>query len=669
MGDRTPVPVDHDPFAGGERKPVAVDHDPFASASPGAKPEDRGWLGGMAHRYTDEVHNALERVRQDYQGEFGPRSAAEKAEGKRPASSKPSAKELVREQSADAFPGDLGGVLTAALGTGPIRALTNTNSPDASALLTIGGLAAPIPGPKGERATVKPVTPKPPSARKAALRQNVEDLEAIGVKPSLAVASPSKATRGATQALASNIFLGPFVRQAIDRTSKGFRSALDQAIGSRPAPSAAVAGEGVKSGLQRYAQTSPTVRQALRGMTTPTRDATTSAARSIPSRKLGLGNKAENLYSRAEGMVGSSAKPIDLPHTRAAIGDVFQEFHDPNLQELFQHSELKRIDDALKASNGRLSWNDAIGLRTKIRETLQADPALRHKVSEAQINGVYSALTQDLQEGAGKLGGPKARKAFEQANQFYRTGMDRVNNVLSQYYGPKASGETVFHDLMRSAQEGGSGDLRKLNAVKRSLNPDEWHDFSSSVIDQMGRALPGQRTPETDFSFSTFLTNFNKLDTRGARSEAAADSGLKTLFSGAGRDSQLPLLRKLAKVAEEMRELEKFRNASQSGALMGNIATGSFLTDAIFSHHPAAAVGSFLIGNAAAKALESPTFVRWLAGVPTRAATPSVLKGELSKLKALSVKDPELREAYRTISVGLGSMISQQGAADQQPAQ
>ena len=491
----------------------------------------------------------------------------------------------------------------------------------------------------------------PQAATKAngALADNVRALQALKIQPSLAVASTKRGTRAATQALGQNVFLGPLVRKAINRTSTGFRSALDEAVGPH-APSASSAGESVKSGLERFSNTTPVVRQAIATMSPKTRMLASSAARAVPSRTIGFGTKAENLYGRAEDMIGPSGQPIPLHNTQAALNDVMHSFDNPALRGLFENSKLRAISDALQKDNGRMTWNDATQLRTKIRETLKADPALRHTVSDAQVNDIYSALTKDLQEGAGKLGGSKAKRSYEQANQFYRTGMDRINNTLSKYYKPDASGESVFYSLMQSAQEGGRSDLKRLNQVRHSLSPEEWHEVQSGVIDQMGRSLPGQRTPETDFSFSTFLTNFNKMDTRGAREESGSDSGLKALFGG--RENTVPQLRRMAKVAGEMRELDKLKNNSMSGAMAGNLLTGGlFLTQA--PSHPLAAIGSLLVGNVASKALESPTFVRWLSGVPEGDVGGSSLYDSMNELAKLARKDHELSDIYHQLRAGL----------------
>ena len=459
------------------------------------------------------------------------------------------------------------------------------------------------------------------AAARPELHENVKALEKLNIDPSLAVASTSRATRGATNALGQNIFMGPMVRKAVSRTATGFKTALDQAVEKNGGSvSDAAAGEKIKGGVERFSKTSPAVKQAIASMSPTTRIAAGDAARSITARTMGFGNKAENLYAKAGAMIGNETQPIAASNFHAAVNDVMNEFHDPNLADQFQHSEVKKMADALDSSGGKLTWGDAARLRTKIRETMKADPALRGKVSDTQIDAIYNGLTKDLQTGAGQLGGPKAEKAWKEANGFYRAGMDRINNTLSKYYGPHAEPASVFYDLMRSGQAGSREDLSRLSQVKRSVSPDEWKTLSASVLDHMGRALPGQRTAETDFSFATFLNNFNKLDQRASQSGKAADSGLKLLFEGAHGTDHAETVKNLAKVASEMKELQKFHNFSRSGEMAGNIATGTGLATAGLNHHPLLAIVPLFTGNAASKLLESPTFVKWLAGIPADAS-------------------------------------------------
>ena len=153
------------------------------------------------------------------------------------------------------------------------------------------------------------------------------------------------------------------------------------------------------------------------------------------------------------------------------------------------------------------------------------------------------------------------------------------------------------------------------------------------MIDHMGRALPGQRSEETPFSIGTFLTNYNKLDTRGARASSDTDSGLKLLFGGAlNREKELPeTMRNLQRVATQWKELEKLANHSNSGNVLGNMVTGSGLSGAVVGHHPLFAAVSLLTGNTTSALLGDPTFVRWLAGLPA-SGTPAETQAAVKQL-------------------------------------
>lgn len=484
-----------------------------------------------------------------------------------------------------------------------------------------------------------PKIPGPP--KRPELARNVKALEQLDIKPSLAVASTNQRTRGITQTVGQNYFAGSPVRRAIDRTAKGFQAAWEKASGGALAPAAA--GERVQAAVDRFANAPPSVKAALAAMSPETRIATGDAARSLPSQRIGFGVKAENLYGRAEALIGPQNRPIQMPATRAAITDIMQKFRNQDLSELFNNPVLASLRDAIENGDSKLSFDDARRLRTEIRTRLLGDPQLRSTINEAEIKNLYGAMTRDLQDGSQALGGTKAGRAWTEADKFYRAGLDRIDNALGRYYGPKATPASVFHDLIGAAQGGARQDLDRLNQVRRSLPPEDWKMLQGAIIDRMGRALPGQASEETPFSIATFMTNVNKLEPPGVEGGPYRQSGLRVLFGRAGEEGatteQEQTVRNLRHVASQWRELEKLKNFSRSGEQTGNILVGSGLLTGVMTHHPLGAVMALTTGNGASALIGDPSFVRWLAGIPangTPAETQAAVRALAKWLPATS---------------------------------
>jgi hypothetical protein len=459
------------------------------------------------------------------------------------------------------------------------------------------------------------------AAANPGLARNVRSLQQLGIQPSLAVASTGRGTRGAAQSLGGNWFIGGPVRQAINRTAKGFQKASEAAAGGAAQP--AKAGERVQAAIDRFANAPRSVKAAIASRKPETQIAAGSAVRSLPSQKIGFGTKAENLYGRAQAMFpqGSTAP---MTETQGALADLMNKFRHEGLSKQFANPALAELTEHLKSSEGRLSFDDARRLRTEIRTRLMNDPELRTKINDAEINQLYDAMSRDLKSAAAKLGGPQGAKAWDDADKFYRAGQARIDNALSRYYGPKATPSSVFHDLLGAAQGGARQDLERLNQVRRSLPPEEWSQLQGSIIDRMGRALPGQASEETPFSMRTFLTNVNKLEAPGT-SPKYRESGLRVLFGkpgelGATTETE-ETVRNLRHVASEWRELEKFENKSRSGDHAGNIVVGGSLVSGAAMQHPLSAAIGLLAGNGASALLGDPSFVRWLAGIPKNGST------------------------------------------------
>lgn len=460
-----------------------------------------------------------------------------------------------------------------------------------------------------------------------AMRDTLAARGRLGMKPVTGMDVP--AFHGASSVLSQNPILGlPLHGAAMkDEAQVAKRAAeLAQKRGGGVRRTPARAGEIVSEGLQRFQAGSPETSEAMRAASPGSKASAVAHVKSIPLRDVGFGSKSAVLYGQAEDLLGPLTHPISAGRTRAAVKAVKNAFDNPHLRELFSDPTVKSLYDILKTANGRMSFEDLRRLRTSFRLAMKnalKDPSIRGDLQEADIRRIYNAMTQDLQGGAEDLGrlwgGEKraaaASKAWSRADAFYQRGMDRVDRSLSDFYGKDTTPADVFHSLMRTAQSGGKQDLDKLRNVRRSLSPDEWQAFTSTVVDQMGKPAPGAADADQEFSLMSFLTNYNKMNEHAQKETSGIDSGLKVLFEGKYGKDDAQVVKDMGRIASNFRGFQRGRNVSKTAHVLGGVLAPGLV--GYMAHNPLATVITLGVGNSASLLLSRPGFVRWLARLPT----------------------------------------------------
>ena len=312
----------------------------------------------------------------------------------------------------------------------------------------------------------------------------------------------------------------------------------------------------------------------------------------------------------------------------------------------FLNEVLEGLQKDVAKNNGSLPYEAVSALRSKIGRKLSSFELIPD-VDKAQLKLVYGALSKDLQKDILKNGGKKGERAFKRANTFYKSGLTRIENFLEPIY-KVADPDKITSLLMNSAKEGST----RVNAIKKSLTPEQYKIFLSSVIERMGRIQPSQGLAEGSdeileatgrFSSETFLTNWNKLD----------KTTKNILFSGKGFTGMGNDLDKVAKIASTIRESGKtFRNPSGTadrlvgqGIIFGSV-TGSTLTGnpSFLLSLPVTIFGA----NQSAKLMTNPKFVKWMAqgtDIASNEGVEGVVK-HISKLGIIMANsDSESRQA------------------------
>ena len=268
---------------------------------------------------------------------------------------------------------------------------------------------------------------------------------------------------------------------------------------------------------------------------------------------------------------------------------------------------FKGLQTDLKKNGGKLSWEAVKALRSKIGNKLSSFDLIPD-VDKAQLKLIYGALSEDLKLTAKGIS-KQAYNKILRADKYYSKGLKRIEDYL-QPITKVGDPDRIVSVLLNSAKEGAS----RINAIKKSLNPDQYKIFLSSVIDRLGRIQPAQAIGgdilegSGKFSSETFLTNWSRL----------SDKAKEALFTGKGWSKEMIKdFDNIVKISSIIRQSGKtFKNPSGTadrvvgqGIVLGGGATA-------FTGNPAFLVGVLgAIGgaNISSRLFTNPSFIKWLA--------------------------------------------------------
>ena len=298
------------------------------------------------------------------------------------------------------------------------------------------------------------------------------------------------------------------------------------------------------------------------------------------------------------------------------------------LKNQFLDDIFKGLQTDLKKNGGKLSWEAVKALRSKIGNKLSSFDLIPD-VDKAQLKLIYGALSEDLKLTAKGIS-KQAYNKILRADKYYSKGLKRIEDYL-QPITKVGDPDRIVSVLLNSAKEGAS----RINAIKKSLNPDQYKIFLSSVIDRLGRIQPAQAIGgdilegSGKFSSETFLTNWSRL----------SDKAKEALFTGKGWSKEMIKdFDNIVKISSIIRQSGKtFKNPSGTadrvvgqGIVLGGGATA-------FTGNPAFLVGVLgAIGgaNISSRLFTNPSFIKWLAQ-GTKIASTKGMDGFLTHLGKL----------------------------------
>ena len=340
-------------------------------------------------------------------------------------------------------------------------------------------------------------------------------------------------------------------------------------------------------------------------------------------------SKSGDLWTKVDKKIPETARS-EVLNTRATLDDLVRNdsfgaaLNNPKLAQVknifnnvLGQTRINQVTQTRETVTD-IPYKDLASLRRHIGEMLGSKDLISD-VPRAQLKRLYASLSEDIKAVATDNG---ALAAFNRANIFTSAGHTRLDDFVSRVAN-KVDLDKVFQAMAR----GGDG-VQSLNAIKRSLKPDEWQAVASNVIRRLGEATNGQQDSIGDvFSVPKFLTDWNKL---GASKDV--------LFSGSPKLNEYAKnLDEISRVADRVKEsIKQGANPSGTGQLVANVSLGTGAAAGAVTGNWLA-VGGILASIAGNKGLSSlmtnGNFVKWLATASTTRDFPA----HLARLETIAV--------------------------------
>lgn len=328
------------------------------------------------------------------------------------------------------------------------------------------------------------------------------------------------------------------------------------------------------------------------------------------------------LYRARDAAFGGQDAPVSVDQARATLSDFSKKFpSSPAIEKLNEHPVVRRIagvigEDAVATDDGLITLAEATEALSHVRG-VKRNLAAKSDVSGvvlSRVSKLEQALEDDVMNAAkaadqaagGRTGAGSAVQAQKDADAYWAERSKALNGSLegmkkSSKDDIAFSGEQVFNRLYADTARKG-GNLKRLRDTWFRLPKNAKRTFAATAIDDMGRATSGaQNDLGTEWSFNTFLTNYDKMSPQA-----------RNIILGGDASKQLA---DIAKYASRMRDIDKSRNFSNTarnamyGALGAVVGRALWHGDIVGAAETAAAVPA--AWGAAKVFLATPTMRNW----------------------------------------------------------
>jgi hypothetical protein len=365
-------------------------------------------------------------------------------------------------------------------------------------------------------------------------------------------------------------------------------------------------------------------------------------------------DKASALYGKLDTFIPAQT-PMDVGRTRAILKELTTPVPGAeNISAALRNPTLAKIAEALESdvakTNGTAQFDVVKNLRSAIGRRL-GTTSLTDDIPKAELKRVYAALSSDMRIAAQQQG-DQALKAFDRASNYYKAGIQRIDDMLEPLVKNKVP-EQTYAALEQSAKAGPT----RIRALRQSVTPEQWRIVAGTMVERLGKGAAGQQGVEAErFSMTNFLKNYETIRS------SAGDDTLDVLFGGPGMAGMKKDLDALARASERMkRSSQAFANPSGTARVaIGGAMLASAAVSAV-TMNPGPIAGMFLamgVANRSAKLMTSPNFVRWLAQGTN--ISPNGISAHIGRLTTIAASsDADTRDAIEEFARDL-SQIGQQ---------
>jgi len=278
--------------------------------------------------------------------------------------------------------------------------------------------------------------------------------------------------------------------------------------------------EDLTSGTDRMRRFRESQEETAGNLMRPERNDPTAAGKLISNKVVGKGgyidrfkNNASKRYDKVDELFDPEL-PIEMRNTYNFLSTPTALAENaPSTAKVLGSQWLQDMDIALskdllalidKTGTTGMPYKAVKEMRTAIGERL-ASPSLVDDVSTGQLKRVYAALSEDLEIGAGKWAGPAGQKAAQQANDFYREGMEKITQI-NRVVGKEGG----FDEIYKRAFSQTKDSPERLNYIFGALPPSARKEIADMFVFRLGKPPAGAASQE--FSMRQFTNNWGKMD-------------------------------------------------------------------------------------------------------------------------------------------------------------
>jgi hypothetical protein len=322
---------------------------------------------------------------------------------------------------------------------------------------------------------------------------------------------------------------------------------------------------------------------------------------------------------------------------------------------------LQSVHDDLATPGGK-TVAEIRNIRTGLRGAIGTNN-LTMTGAEARANGILHTAAEDISDNV-----PEAGRLYKRADAFYRERQTVVDDIKRSILGSKSDPldpQKAFQNIKTLSAPGGN--LRRLSAVTRYLEPDERQDVAATVASTLGR-----KAQDAPFSSDIFLSQTDKM----------SPGALRTIFGQDGAESISNLRLLSQKLKESGADINRSKTANSMLRQMATRLVASLtglggmagMAEGGMTGAGSGALTGLAVGGAvkgaqvarnilSARAMVSPKLTRWLAQAAD-VSTPSQAKQAVKGLSLVISREPALAHELTPIRDFLDQRVTQLLAAN-----